>query len=1111
MVESQLRTSDVDLNTILKNLLEHSTPQTKDQALLNELTTKQIANSTYIENTLPRNSSDVNIIVPQSLYKSKINQVWRYPPYMSVDFLIKKSDKDVRMSIDGGFGAARFFVYGENRNFGRATFARYISNPDIKNPEDFSKILFEGKNYDIKDQRAFVPKSVSPVFYEFNSEVTLKEILNIQFSKNFSIPENIITIKKFDETNEKQISALSSAGIIEKNNLDKSSLNKKIEAEKTRVAFVDLVSGQISFSLVIKVNEEPGFRNEYYRVSISLINDQEYSAKRPKDLEWRLKSLICPYFSVKINGTEIKIPPQQHAEVLKNSLKSEKDELEEEFLYTYNQTNSVLTVSTKNPQLLICTTFGVFDTVREIPTEGPEIDKLISNDENLFSELYRLTEEQKKQIAKNPILLKILKGTLKAAKEAFKIPKYLYKYQWDAIQNRIQLLLENKGGTTTVIKAPTGAGKTIVFMVNAAIYSLSTGKRSVMIFPTRILNEDMFKRLTRFIYHLRKNIDDESITGGIFIGSSDPLYKAISSPQSGSKMIQYDQCPSCEEFGSIVAKDNGTRIIGECEKCGHSIDYMYGTQVLSKFSVYSSEITCFLPLITIATPDKLFYEATVRGFEFETLRFFGGMYKKCQCGFCIPISPRDSLNSSVVCKICNSKIDISRPDSSPIGYYVFDEVHSLYGLTGTLISIFLETLKLMQNKIIGHNYVREGYINIPTFETGTATIANEIELLKAITRTPEDKITSFPNNSEYSNYFQLNEDEVRYRTLVLLPVAKAARTTTSNTLLSTYIDFHINNYIKSILKNMNDEDSKSAYDFILGYVYRKSDGYTLKRTINDLSKQILGKGLKVEFLSGDSSSATIARLFEMALEGEIQVLLANLVISLGIDIRNLNNMIMMGIPKNMTEYIQTAGRTGRGKMPGHITIHLLPSNPRDTFLYKNFHLVMSDVKGYYDRKPIQSTNSYAAQIIFPNILKAILAAQSYHIYCLTAPSISYYFGGDPKRRTYLELDIMRVLTESSTPQGIKQEIYKIIRSELNNYLNKLTKLRGQGHYLSTWLEDEGLILYSLRDQTERDIGVVVSDTRLLSLIEEQQKKPWIGRFVKFEEEAIEKEYPDVES
>lgn len=1098
-MESKLHVTSVNLNAILKNLLENLTPPTKDQALLNELTARQIANSTYVENTLPRNSSDANIIVPQSLYKSKINQVWRYPPYMSVDFLIKKTDKDARMSIIGGFGAARFFVYGENRNFGRATFARYISNPDIKASEDFSKIVFEGKNYDIKDQKAFVPKSVSPIFYEFNSEVALKEILSAPFSKNFNIPENCITIKKFDETNGEQISALSIGGVIESNKLDESALNKKIEKEKTRVAFIDLLSGEISFSLVINLNEEPGLNSEYYRITVSLINDQEYSAKRPRDLEWRLKSLICPYFFVKIDGTRIKIPPQQHAEVLKNSLKSEKDELDKDSLFTYGQTNSVLTVSTKNPQVLVCTPFGVFDTIREIPTEGPEIDNLISSDKNLISGLNRLSEEQKKRIAENSELLKIIKETLKAAKEAFKIPKYLYKYQFDAIQNRIKLLLENKSGTTTIIKAPTGTGKTVVFMVNSAIYSLSTGKRSVMVFPTRILNEDMFKRLTRFIYSIRKNLENDSITGGIYIGSSDPLYNALAFPKPGNKMIQYDQCPNCGADGSIVAIDTGKRIIGECEKCKHQIGYMYGAK----------EASNYLPLLTIATPDKLFYEATASKYEQFSLRFFGGYYKRCKCGYCIPVM--GDTTTLKECRVCNSKIDITKPDSSPVGYYVFDEVHSLYGLTGTLLSIFLETLRLVQNKIIGHKYVKEGFTNIPTFETGTATIANEIELLKAITRTPEDKIISFPSNSEYFNYFELKDDEVRYRTLISLPVAKAARTTTSNALLNTYVDFHINDYIKSILQKTTDEGSRTAYDFILGYLYRKSDGYTLRRTINDLSKQTLGAGLKVEFLSGDSSSANIARLFQMALEGEIQILLANLVISLGIDIRNLNNMIMMGVPKNMTEQIQTAGRTGRGKMPGHITIHLLPSNPRDTFLYKNFHLVMSDVKGYYDRKPIQSTNSYAAQIIFPNVLKAILAAQSYRIYCLTAPSISRYFGADPKRRTYIELDIMRVLTESSTPQGIKQEIYRIVHSELNNYLNKLSKLRGQGHYLSTWFEDEGLILYSLRNQTERDIGVAVSDTRLLSLIEEQQKKPWIGRFVTFEEEAIEKEYPDVES
>ncbi len=71
--------------------------------------------------------------------------------------------------------------------------------------------------------------------------------------------------------------------------------------------------------------------------------------------------------------------------------------------------------------------------------------------------------------------------------------------------------LDNHYDPVTVVRAPTGGGKTIVFFVNAAMSSLCGPERStsILMFPTRLLNDDMFRRLIAFVAKLRANLPNE--------------------------------------------------------------------------------------------------------------------------------------------------------------------------------------------------------------------------------------------------------------------------------------------------------------------------------------------------------------------------------------------------------------------------------------------------------------------------------------------------------------------------------------------------------------------------------------------------------------------------
>jgi superfamily II DNA/RNA helicase len=225
----------------------------------------------------------------------------------------------------------------------------------------------------------------------------------------------------------------------------------------------------------------------------------------------------------------------------------------------------------------------------------------------------------------------------------------------------------------------------------------------------------------------------------------------------------------------------------------------------------------------------------------------------------------------------------------------------------------------------------------------------------------------------------------------------------------------------------------------------------------------------------------MAELFERAQNGKLPMLLANLVISLGIDIENLNNMVMLGAPRKMTEQVQTAGRTGRGNAPGHVTMHLLPSNPRDVYLYANFHRVLGDVEGYFETAPIQPTNAHAADLLLPNLLKAVLAGMSYEQFVLTTRRASMALS-DAETENQLRYDLLRLLRTDDTPQDLVVEINQTVQRRLKEYEHKWGRIDNTV-YLSEWFQREGNMMYTLRKGSDRHIDIDVEQDDLLDRLD----------------------------
>jgi len=782
-----------------------------------------------------------------------------------------------------------------------------------------------------------------------------------------------------------------------------------------------------------------------------------------------LGALLMPHLWVGVRGGEPEFPAQQYAEAKRAFLAlADDDDRSREAsrrLYSVRQSGCIATHCVGDRTQVIVTTFGAFDTPREPPVVGPRVADIVTSPEAFVGNMTRRPSAQIEALVRGR--WEILRAVVSAAADAFNMER-LYRFQWEAIQANLEFVATGATRPVTVVRAPTGAGKTIVFMIDAALSALCgpAPGTAVLMFPTRLLNEDMFRRLTAFVFALRQHTATSAITGGLLMGTSDPLYRVLLAPEPGEAMHHFGTCPACGAEPPLVAVAEGGRMIPECKRCGHKVGYMYTTY----------DVATFLPDIVIATPDKLLYEATAQAHEYYRMGMFGASVRRCRtCGRACPEAYLALKPEAIRCRVFHKGADCPGVDRGPaeirpIRYIGFDEVHSLYGVTATYLSMFLADLEALQVFLSQRRDVGIRY------EAATATISNETELLEALTRrrAAAGEIIPIPPTGQESDYFDIAVSSVRHRVVVSLPTRATSRQAFLRSTLNAYR--HLRGAGGELEASLAARTPHSRdWHFLLGYLFRKQEGTDMRRALRDMYRNAFGQDLSVEFLSGEAPKDQISHILERALRGEIEILLANLVISLGVDIHGLNHMIMMGVPQGFTEFVQTAGRTGRGRSSGHVHIVLQPFNPRDAYLYRHFHAVLTDVAGYYDVLPVKSTNLFCAGEMFGNVAKSVLTAL-----CMTPQQPRWPHAGGIQavlagRERQIQSGLARILCDDPDLLGDTEEL---VRTKLRALLDELS---ARGDFLSNVMMAPGSdwLIRSLRGKSGSVVRVTCADDALL--------------------------------
>ena len=470
---------------------------------------------------------------------------------------------------------------------------------------------------------------------------------------------------------------------------------------------------------------------------------------------------------------------------------------------------------------------------------------------------------------------------------------------------------------------PTGGGKTEAYLfisVFLIFYSRLNkkfenvnGTQIIMRYTLRALTIDQFSRIASTICAaeiLRKEnsslFGEKEITLGLWVGQKQTpnwyseAAKVINNPNSLAESTprQLIECPCCKEQLLYKSDDDNKEIRVECVK-PETRDTCEIQKKLEKIPIMTVDECLYsnLPTFLLATIDK--FAQIIR--KDEALGFLG-------------------------------KKDISSPPS----LIIQDELHLISGPLGTLTALYetavdnLCTNGSKKIKIIG----------------STATIKSATNQVKNLFNRKSFQFP--PPGIDYQNSFFSKIDTSSHRKYVALSSNgrsdKYLLQMVATSLLQSGMDQEINkeNFINNygtVVAYFNSLKILSSSEPMMNEQVRDTIQIIANRR---KEKARLEKLSPPEELSGRKKSSEIPIIRQRLLSrdfgkpGFIDIVLATNMISVGIDIRRLNLMIVNGQPKSMSEYIQATSRVGRDKNSGIIVSLYNHAKIRDRNRYENF-------------------------------------------------------------------------------------------------------------------------------------------------------------------------------
>jgi hypothetical protein len=640
-----------------------------------------------------------------------------------------------------------------------------------------------------------------------------------------------------------------------------------------------------------------------------------------------------------------------------------------------------------------------------------------------------------------------------------------------------------------VLWFPTGGGKTEAYLgliSCAALFDRLRGKRfgvtAWLRFPLRMLSVQQLQRAAKVLWetelerrHLLDNAssDSDSISLGYYVGkSSTPnqlsgpgvgewsFDRLETEPQLRDKLLLVSDCPACRQVGSVhIQPDRAMqRIRHVCSNCRTQLPIY----------VSDDEVYRFLPTVIVGTIDKM---ATV-AYQPKLSMLWGGAAWRCpehpEHGYglgdwCVANCPRNPRTGAQA----RRRTVLQHHDPVP-SFHIQDELHLLQQELGafaghyeTLIrsceaavgglppktvaaTATIEGFEHQIRQIYGVRHARRfptrGYDLLETFYT---TADRDPDAIDRSIKTARLYVAFRPPHLHAADAASLcvrllHEELIRlydhpYEAAAWLPSARTE------------------GEVRALLH---------FYSTTLTYVGSKARGIRIMQSLDRESNHLRpgnARDLSTEFLSGDSSLATIADAIrrieappdDWTADGNLDATIATNVISHGVDVERFNLMVMDSIPEETADYIQASSRSGRRHV-GLVLAALASYSLRASSIYHRFIEYHRHLDRLVSPVSVNRFSKFAAERTLPGVFLGILLGRygalarvanygkrSVAAELLTAGALRHI--QNPVDRNTLDRDIKAAyaLGRGVYPNGLELAMNQVLNENVERFLYQI--------------------------------------------------------------------------